>query len=354
MATMTSHSSRPTLGSRAALLVIDVQKAFAEVSYWGQRNNPECEANIARLLHTWRDMKRPIVFVRHDSTDPNSPLHPDHSGNAFQEIVTGEPDLLVTKSVNSSFHGSPDLHAWLRDNDIQQVVVCGITTNHCCETTARVGGNLGYDVFFALDATHTFDRSTVDGDTLSADTLARVTGANLHGEFATVVKTADLAASRNNALNDDQGLYSRKGQDGEPHARGWRPAPFSRKARMTMAHLHTVEDYLRSFPPDIAQRLGQLREISRTFAPDATEGLKWGHPAYSLGVILFVFSGHKHHSNMVFTPSTKEAFADQLTDFTTGKGSVQIPHSQPVPTDLLGDMISYRIREFTENGVMWK
>lgn len=71
-------------------------------------------------------------------------------------------------------------------------MVCGITTNHCCETTARVGGNLGHDVLFVLDATHTFDRTGPDGATMTADELARATATNLHGEFATVVATADL------------------------------------------------------------------------------------------------------------------------------------------------------------------
>ena len=61
--------------------------------------------------------------------------------------------------------------------------MCGITTNHCCETTARVAGNLGYDVWFALDATHTFDRIGPDGVALTADALARATATNLHGEF---------------------------------------------------------------------------------------------------------------------------------------------------------------------------
>jgi nicotinamidase-related amidase len=51
--------------------------------------------------------------------------------------------LTVTKSVNSSFHGEPDLDAWLRGEGVGSIVVAGITTNHCCETTARVGGNLG-------------------------------------------------------------------------------------------------------------------------------------------------------------------------------------------------------------------
>jgi nicotinamidase-related amidase len=81
------------------------------------------------------------------------------------------------------------LNAWLSGRNIRQLVIAGITTNHCCETTARVGGNLGYDILFALDATHTFDRTGPDGCAHDADHLAAVTAANLHNEFATVTST---------------------------------------------------------------------------------------------------------------------------------------------------------------------
>jgi nicotinamidase-related amidase len=175
-----------------ALLVIDVQRAFADADYWGARNNPACEANIAALIDAWRAAGRPLVYVRHDSVEPGSPLAPGLPGNELQDVVSGEPDLLVTKQVNSAFYGEPDLHAWLRDRDIASIAVCGITTNHCVETTARMGANLGYDVLFAIDATHTFDRTGPDGDTLTADELARATATSLHGEFATVVRTTDL------------------------------------------------------------------------------------------------------------------------------------------------------------------
>jgi nicotinamidase-related amidase len=175
-----------------ALLVIDVQRAFADTSYWGPRNNPGCEANVAALIDAWRAAGRSLVYVRHDSVEPGSPLAPGTPGNAFQDVVSGDPDLLVTKHVNSAFYGEPDLHAWLRDRGIESIAVCGITTNHCVETTARMGANLGYDVLFAIDATHTFDRTGPDGETLTADELARATATSLHEEFATVVRTEEL------------------------------------------------------------------------------------------------------------------------------------------------------------------
>jgi nicotinamidase-related amidase len=181
----------------AALLVVDVQAGFDDAAYWGPRNNPDCERNVGRLLRAWRARGALVVLVRHDSADPRSPLHPRRPGNAFKPGVDGAHDLLVTKDVNSAFHGTPDLDAWLRHHEITRLVVCGITTNHCCETTARVGGNLGYDVRFALDATHTFDRTGPDGVRMTADELARATATDLHGEFATVVATTDLLSAAN-------------------------------------------------------------------------------------------------------------------------------------------------------------
>jgi nicotinamidase-related amidase len=177
--------------SRDALVVVDAQQGFDD-TWWGPRNNPACDDNIAALAGEWARRGRPLVHVRHDSDEPDSPLRPSQPGNRLKDYLTDEPDLLVTKQVNSAFHGQPDLHAWLQGESISGIVICGITTNHCCETTARVGGNLGYRVLFALDATHTFDRTGPDGTTLSADQLASATATNLHEEFATVISTSEL------------------------------------------------------------------------------------------------------------------------------------------------------------------
>jgi nicotinamidase-related amidase len=168
---------------------VDVQRGFDD-SYWGHRNNPRCEPNITLLLRRWRERGWPLVFVRHDSREPGSALAPGQPGNDFKPVIDGQPDLLVVKHVNSAFGGEPDLHEWLQTQRLRRLVICGITTNHCCETTARLAGNLGYDVWFALDATHTFDRRDLNGEWIRADELARTTGANLQGEFATVMNTA--------------------------------------------------------------------------------------------------------------------------------------------------------------------
>lgn len=179
--------------SAPALIVVDVQRGFDDPS-WGRRDNPDCEANVAALIAAWRERGRPLVFVRHDSDEPGSALAPGTPGNAFKDVITGEPDLLVTKTVNSCFHGTPSLQAWLDAEGVRTVYLCGITTNHCCETTARVGGNLGYDVRFVLDATHTFDRRDLAGTAVPAEELARITATNLNEEFATVVDTATALA----------------------------------------------------------------------------------------------------------------------------------------------------------------
>ncbi|MBA8920828.1 cysteine hydrolase family protein [Nesterenkonia jeotgali] len=185
-------SPLPAPLDRPALIVIDVQRGFDDSTFWGPRDNPACEANISTLVEHWRNNHWPLVFVQHESENPGSPLASASPGGDFKDCLSGAPDLLVRKSVNSSFYGTPDLDSWLRAHDIDQVVICGITTNHCCETTARMAGNLGYDTYFVIDATHTFDRTAPDGSTVPAETLSMVTATNLHGEFATVLDTASL------------------------------------------------------------------------------------------------------------------------------------------------------------------
>lgn len=171
--------------------MIDLQRGFDD-PYWGRRNNPACEENVAALVERWTTAGEPVIFVRHDSLLPESPLRPGQGGNDLKPILSREPDLLLSKRVNSAFIGEPALDEWLRGQRIRELAISGIQTNFCCESTARHGANLGYDVEFVIDATHTFDRELPDGTTITADELARVTAANLEPEFCRVVQTADL------------------------------------------------------------------------------------------------------------------------------------------------------------------
>ncbi|MFD9245538.1 cysteine hydrolase family protein [Streptomyces sp. NPDC059556] len=187
------------IAENAALVVIDVQKGFEE-EFWGKRNNPAAEENIAALIDLWQETGRPVVFVRHDSVEGSrSPLRVGYEGNEFKDFVEerrgkgGGPELLVTKTVNSAFYGKPSLDGWLTGLDVVQIVIVGIQTNMCNETTARMGGNLGYEVVFPLDAMHTFDLEGPFGWSRSADELSQATAVSLHGgRFATVVTTEEV------------------------------------------------------------------------------------------------------------------------------------------------------------------
>ncbi|NGO80252.1 DUF1801 domain-containing protein [Streptomyces sp. YC504] len=117
----------------------------------------------------------------------------------------------------------------------------------------------------------------------------------------------------------------------------------------------TVDEYLEDFAGPGRELLDQVCALARAAVPDATGAIKWGHPAWvhPSGTILFALSGHKQHANVVFTPSTREAFDAELTPFETGKGSVKLPYGEPVPAELLGRMMAYRVREHEVDGVKW-
>lgn len=180
--------------ANAALVMIDVQRGFERTDRWGRRDNPEAEENMAALQSAWVASGRPVVVVQHDSVETGSTLSPDDPGNALKDFVdVASASLHVRKHVNSAFYGTPNLEDWLRGQDIDTIVMCGITTNHCCETTARMGGNLGFAVIFVADATHTFDQTASNGMTLTAEELTKATIVSLDaGGFATAVTTHQL------------------------------------------------------------------------------------------------------------------------------------------------------------------
>ena len=179
--------------SPVALLLIDVQQGLDEPR-WGARNNPHAERQIAALLAAWRRAKWPVIHVQHMSEVPGSPLRPELPGNAFKpEAMPHEGEPVFRKTVNSAFIGTT-LEAHLRNAGIHQLVIVGLTTDHCVSTTTRMAGNLGFDVVVVEDATATFERTGPDGVKYSADQMHRLALASLHGEFAQVQAAADVLA----------------------------------------------------------------------------------------------------------------------------------------------------------------
>lgn len=182
------------ISQNAGLLIIDVQKGFDHPK-WGPRNNPDAEQKIAALLAAWRETQRPVFHVQHLSTFENSPLRPDNPGCEFKEIVqplTGE--LVFQKRVNSAFIGT-QLEDALRKAGVQTVVMVGLTTPHCVSTSARMAGNLGFDVYLAGDAIAAFDIIGPDGTRYPGEEVHKFSLATLHDEFATVVDSKVLMAS---------------------------------------------------------------------------------------------------------------------------------------------------------------
>jgi nicotinamidase-related amidase len=179
-----------------ALIVIDVQRAFDEWEAAGQRrNNPDAIRRIADLLAAFRAAGAPIFHVRHQGTQPGSSFLPDRPGYLVKDEARereGEP--VIVKRVNSSFIGT-DLEGRLHSAGVRTVVLCGATTNHCVETTARMAGNLGFDTRLVRDATWTFDRVGPDGDKHPAEEIHAMTLSNLNGEFARIVSTVDVIAA---------------------------------------------------------------------------------------------------------------------------------------------------------------
>jgi len=182
------------VASKAALLIVDMQKGFDHPS-WGRRNNPHMEVRVEELLAVWRASRAIVIHARHMSSTPMSPLRPGQAGNDFKTFAEPLPEeWVVEKSVNSCFIGT-SLEEELRRRGTETLVIAGLTTNHCVSTTARMAGNLGFKTWVISDATATFDRVGPDGVVHPAEQIQSVALSDLHGEFATVVDTKTIISA---------------------------------------------------------------------------------------------------------------------------------------------------------------
>jgi nicotinamidase-related amidase len=183
-----------TLPSQAALMLIDLQRCMIDPAR-PTRNNPQAEANIAKLLAAWRKGQRPVIHVRHLSLDPNSGFWPGQPGAAFQEAFLPEADEHVSdKHVTDAFANS-GLERYLHLRTINQVVLVGVSTNYSVEATARSAGCLDFLTTVVSDACFTFARADFDGSLRSAEDIHVMALSNLNEEYASVRSPDDILAT---------------------------------------------------------------------------------------------------------------------------------------------------------------
>ncbi len=109
-----------------------------------------------------------------------------------------------------------------------------------------------------------------------------------------------------------------------------------------------VDEYIMKQSEDIRPVLERVRAIIRRIAPDAQEQLSYGMPGYKLnGKPLVYFAAQKKHLGFYATPSGHEKFADKLSSYKQGKGSVQFPFNREIPYDLIEEIVEFRKQENT-------
>ncbi|MEV8175642.1 isochorismatase family protein [Microbacterium sp. NPDC079176] len=184
-----SHDSPAT-----ALLVIDAQESFRQrPDEWAATANPGVIDNISQLVAYARRSGDAVVWVTHSEPGSGGVFDP---ANGFVRVVSDldpqSDEIAVTKTTVNAFT-STDLEDQLRRRSVGRVVVCGIRTEQCCETTARMAADLGFTVEFVTDATTTSAIEATDGlAAVSGDEIMQRTESILAARgFATIVRTAD-------------------------------------------------------------------------------------------------------------------------------------------------------------------
>ncbi|HUI59407.1 MAG TPA: isochorismatase family protein [Steroidobacteraceae bacterium] len=182
-----------------ALIVIDVQESFRARPYWQMGELPAFLANTQSLIDRCVARGIPVLQVFHQesgaaATDPFAPA------SGLVRTLEGlklAPAAIFHKEVHSAmFARSADgttLEAWLRDHRIGEIMITGIRTEQCCETTARHASDLGFEVRYITDATLTFPMKRA-GRAFSTEEIRERTELVLDGRFAEIVSTADALA----------------------------------------------------------------------------------------------------------------------------------------------------------------
>lgn len=176
-----------------ALLIVDMQVGMSWPSS-GDRNNPGAETVIGGLLDAWRARGAPVVHIRHISRTPGSPFWPGQPGVEFQAALKPlDSEYVIAKNVPDAFVKT-GLEGWLHARGIAALVIVGVSTNNSVESTARTAGNLGFKTYVVSDATFAFAKADFEGRPRTAQEVHAMSLANLQGEYASVISSAEALA----------------------------------------------------------------------------------------------------------------------------------------------------------------
>jgi uncharacterized protein YdhG (YjbR/CyaY superfamily) len=115
----------------------------------------------------------------------------------------------------------------------------------------------------------------------------------------------------------------------------------------------TVAGYIMAAPKEARKKLREIRTILKKVAPKATETLKWGTPVFEEKRILFAYAAFKSHLNFMPTRSAMLPFKNELTEYTTGKDTIQFRYDKPLPKMLIRKIAAFRAKEVREKDARW-
>jgi nicotinamidase-related amidase len=177
--------------SRTALINIDTQQSFEHRDFWQTADLPAFQASMLALIEGCQQRNVPVVDIFH--VDDRGVFSLESGFVKPMSFLRHQPDVVFHKHVHNAFTDT-GLDFWLRSRDINHLVICGMRTEQCCETTTRVASDLGYEVTFVTEATLTFPM-THKGVTLDVETLRHRTETVLAGRFATLKTVAETLES---------------------------------------------------------------------------------------------------------------------------------------------------------------
>lgn len=183
--------------AHGALLNIDVQRSFEQKDFWQQDDLPAFSAALTRLIDGCQARDVPVIDVFH--VNPDGVFSLDSGLVTPMSFLSHQPQHVMHKHVHNSLTES-GLDGWLRENDITHLIIAGMRTEQCCETTARVASDLGYSVTFVTEATLTFPMTHASGVTLSAQEIKLRTELVLDDRFATITDVAGALAELDRAV----------------------------------------------------------------------------------------------------------------------------------------------------------